>query len=614
MNRLRRILFHAITLACLCSLLPGADLRAPRFDANHYIEHIKYLSSENLKGRGAGTPELEKAGEYIARQLRSFNLKPLNTHNYRQPFLVTTNARLGGQNRLEYSDGRRSRALEFKKEFQPMNFSDSAQLRARVVFAGYGITAREYNYDDFAGIDVKDKLILVLRHEPQEMDEKSIFAGKIYTEHSQFFSKAANAKMHGARGVLLVNDVANHSAGADEMEPFGNTVGPNNAGLPFVQVRSDVVEEWFRAAGKDLHHVEEAIDKELRPQSFAFPDTLEVSLRTDLKREQRTVHNVLAYLAGETDEYVIVGAHYDHLGLGEQFSLAPSKAGTPHVGADDNASGTAGVIELARYFSALPRLHRGLLFLAFSGEELGLLGSNYYVNNALLPNDKAVAMINMDMIGRVRDNKVYVGGTGTGTGFKALLDRLAQSSPLKLDYTDAGGYGSSDHTSFTAKQIPVLFFFSGLHGDYHKPSDTLDKIEPAQTARLLELVADTVTEIANAPDRPQFVKVAAPGGPQAAGTGEAKKSSGYGPYFGSIPDFAEPPKGVRFSDVREGSPAAKAGLRAGDILVEFDGKPIGNLYDFTYALRGKQVGDIVKVKVLRGAEEVEASVQLEKRQ
>ena len=614
MNRPRRILAFALFVAWLCATLSGGERNTPRFDANRYVEHVKYLASESLKGRGAGSPELEKAGQYIAGQLRAFGLRPMDDRNYRQPFPVTTNARLGGQNRLEYTDGRQGKSLEFRKEFQPMNFSDSASVRAGVVFAGYGITAREYNYDDFAGVDVKDKLVLVLRHEPQEMDEKSIFAGKIYTEHAQLFSKASNAKMHGARGVLLVNDVGNHTSGADEMEPFGNTVGPSNAGIPFVQVRSDVVEVWFRAAGKDLHQVEQEIDKDLRPQSFAFPPTLEVSLRTDVKRELRTVHNVAAYLAGETDEHVVVGAHYDHLGLGEQFSLAPSKAGTPHLGADDNASGTAAVIELARYFSRQPRLRRGILFLAFSGEELGLLGSNYYVNNSLLPHGKAVAMINMDMVGRIRDNRVYVGGSGTGTGFKTMLDRLALSSPLKLDYSDSGGYGSSDHTSFTARQIPVLFFFSGLHEDYHKPSDTWDKIESVQAARLLELIADAVTEIANAPERPHFVKAGAPGGGYAAGAGEAGRGAGYGPYFGSIPDFAEPPRGVRFSDVREGSPAAKAGLRAGDILVEFDAKPVGNLHDFTYALRGRQVGDVVRVKVIRGGEEVEASVLLEKRQ
>src|SRR5205823_14925453 len=211
----------------------------------------------------------------------------------------------------------------------------------------------------------------------------------------------------------------------------------------------------------------------------------EVRENVDVERAVKTVHNVAGYLPGMTDEYLILGAHYDHLGLGEQFSLAPSLAGTVHPGADDNASGTAGVIELARHFSALPKPKRGIVFMTFAGEELGLLGSGYYANHPELPLNKAVAMINMDMIGRVRDGKLFVGGAGTGTTLRKELDSITTHSPLHVDYSDTSGYGSSDHTSFTAKQVPVLFFFSGLHGDYHKPSDTWDKINADQAAALL---------------------------------------------------------------------------------------------------------------------------------
>jgi hypothetical protein len=322
------------------------------------------------------------------------------------------------------------------------------------------------------------------------------------------------------------------------------------------------------------------------------------------------VHNVGAYLPGETSEYVIVGAHYDHLGLGEQFSMAPSMAGTVHPGADDNASGTAGVMELAHWFSREPKHARGILFLTFAGEELGLLGSNYYANHPVLPLEQAVAMINMDMIGRIRDHKVYVGGVGTGTTFAGLLKEVGPHHDFETDVTERSGYGSSDHTSFTAKQVPILFFFSGLHADYHKPSDTWDKIDAPAAVRLLDLVADVMDHLRDAPGRPQFVRVAEtqpPADPAASHTG---KASGYGPDFGSIPDFTELPNGVRFADIRPGSPAAKAGLRAGDILTEFDGKRIQNLYDFTYALRAKQPGQEVLVKVLRGDQTIEAKVLL----
>jgi len=325
----------------------------------------------------------------------------------------------------------------------------------------------------------------------------------------------------------------------------------------------------------------------------------------------KTVHNVAGYLPGKCSEYVVIGAHYDHLGLGEQYSLAPSLAGTVHPGADDNASGTAGVIELARWFSTQPKQKRGILFLSFAGEELGLLGSSYYVNHPTFPLNKAVAMINMDMIGRMRDGKVFIGGVGTGSTLRKLLEEVTPKYGLRIDYSDAG-YGSSDHTSFTTKQVPVLFFFSGLHADYHKPSDTWDKIDAPDAAKLLQLVAEVSEDLRESSDRPLFVRVKEPEHGEAV-AGTSSGGSGYGPYFGSIPDFGEEVKGVKFADVREDSPAAKAGFKAGDVLVEFDGKPIQNLYDFTYALRAHKPGDEVMVKVLRGGQPVEAKVLLTKR-
>jgi hypothetical protein len=581
-------------------------------DAGIYLEHVKYLASDSLKGRGTGTPELEKAARYIAEQFEQLGLaKPGGS--YLQPFSVTTNARLGKRNRLELTGGGKSERLDAEKKFLPFNFSSSGEFSGELVFAGYGITAKEYNYDDYEGLDVKGKFVILLRHEPQEYDEKSVFAGRVYTEHAQFFSKAVNAKLHGARGVVLINDIGNHSGDSDELELFAKTVGPRDAGIPFVQVKAAEVDKLVGRSGRTIVQIQAEIDKELKPQSFALAAGSSVRMNVDIARDQRTVHNVLGYLAGSTDEYIVIGAHYDHLGLGEQFSMAPSMAGKPHPGADDNASGTSGVLELARYFVSQPQPKRGILFMAFAGEELGLLGSSYYVNNPALPIEKAVAMINMDMIGRIREGKVYLGGLGTGTTFQALVEEVAKKSQLKFEFSDQTGYGSSDHTSFTTKQVPVLFFFSGLHGDYHKPSDTWDKIDPAQATQLLNSISQVVARIIDGEPRPQFVRVAAPQPSAHSGAPPSGGGSGYGPYFGSIPDFNEPPKGVRFADVREGSPAAKGGLKGGDIMIEFDGKEIGNLYDFTYALRSKKAGDTVKVKALRNGEPMEANVTLETR-
>ncbi|HVW84761.1 MAG TPA: M28 family peptidase, partial [Bryobacteraceae bacterium] len=530
-------------------------------------------------------------------------------------FEVTTSAKLGRANRFDFSLNGDTTNLEVSKEFVPFNFSSSGKASGPVVFAGYGITAHEYNYDDYAGIDVKGKFVLILAHEPQEYDPKSVFEGKVYTDHAQYYSKASNAKSHGARGVILVSDRINHRTSSTELERFGRIEGPADAGILFVQVNEEVVKPWFRGAGKDIEELEAAIDTDLKPRSFTLPG-VEIRENVDVERAVKTVHNVVGYLPGQTDEYVIIGAHYDHLGLGEQYSMAPSLAGTVHPGADDNASGTAGVLELARYFSSQPKPKRGFLFMTFAGEELGLLGSGFYANHPELPLGKAVTMINLDMIGRVRDGKLYVGGVGTGDSLRSDLEKLTPRYPkLKLDYSDNSGYGSSDHTSFTAKQVPVLFFFSGLHGDYHKPSDTWDKIDSGSAVEVLQLVADVASRIDTDPARPAFLRVPENNNPHAGSAGPVSGSGGggYGPYFGSIPDFSEPPKGVRFADVREGSPASQAGLKAGDILITFGDKDIANLYDFTYALRAHKVGDEVNVEILRNGQKISAKVKLAER-
>ncbi len=581
------------------------------FDAERYLAHIKFLASPEMKGRASGSPELEKAARYIADKFRADGLQPVGG-SYLEPFDISTSSKLGKNNRFESLMNGEVETLQLSKEFVPYSFSSNGRSSGQVVFAGYGITAPEYNYDDYAGIDVHGKFVLVLAHEPQEFDDHSVFEGKVYTDHSQVYSKAFNARVHGAKGVILVFDRVNHKDASDALEAFGNTGGPADAGISFVQVKETAIEPWLRAAGKDLAATEEAINADLKPRSFALPG-IEIRESVDVEKVEKTVHNVLGYLPGETPEYIILGAHYDHLGLGGQFSMAPSMTGAVHPGADDNASGTAGVLELAHFFAAryagTAKPRRGILFMTFAGEELGLLGSEYYANHPILPIDRAVAMLNMDMIGRVRDDKLYIGGAATGSTFRADLEELVAKTSFRVDYSESG-YGSSDHTSFTAKQVPVLFFFSGLHGDYHRPSDTWDKINAPAAVQVLQLVADMMDKLETGKDRPVFTRVTESANPHAGVSGSGATGGGYGPYFGSIPDFAEPPTGVRFSDVTAGSPAGLAGLKAGDILVEFDGIEIKNLYDFTYALRAHKAGDEVTVRVLRGSEKVTAMVKL----
>jgi Peptidase family M28/PDZ domain/PA domain len=576
-------------------------------DPTRYLNDIKALTAPAMEGRGDGTPGLTRAEHMIEDRFRSLGLTPAGSHSFEQPFTVITGARLKGDNSLEILSGSKKQGLKLNQEFVPFSFSFSGRVDAPVVFAGYGITAPEFGYDDYAHLDVKDKIVLLLRYEPAGFAAKNGHAG--LTQHAHLITKAINAKNHGAKAVILVNgSLAGNEQ--DLLTRFGSVSGPENVGIPFIQAKNAVAARWFEGTGKSLADLQGQIDNSLTPASFPFPDDLRISLRVDIESTRAMVSNVLAYLPGKTDEYIIIGAHYDHLGRGYYDSLAPSQIGQIHPGADDNASGTAGVLELARLLAPMKgQLRRGILFACFAGEELGLLGSADWAKEPTLPLGDAVAMINMDMIGRIRDSKVYIGGTGTGSTFLNLLEQDQKNSDFKFQYS-AGGYSASDHTSFVAKRIPVLFFFSGLHSDYHKPSDTWEKINAPGAAHLLDFIAEITTQLDSAPGRPQFEAITGDrsGDPTTSGGG-----GGYGPYFGSVPDFGQQENGVRFSDIRPGSPAAKAGLRAGDVLIQFGGKTIGNLYDFTDALRRSKVGDVVEVKVLREGKPITASVTLEQR-
>ncbi len=594
-------------LLCLIplGLIPLA-VSAADINSKTYLNEVTYLASPELKGRATGSPEIEKAADYLVGLYKSFGLKPPDGKSYEQAFPVTLGAHLGTNNTISWVAGDVSQVAK-KADDQPFSFSSSGHAtNVGLVFAGYGVTDKDKHYDDYDGIDVKDKFVLILRHEPNE-DPKNPHG---LSSHAGLAEKAVNAKMHGAKGVLIVNDVYNHGGEDKGLDKFAVVEGPTDVGIFFVQVKPELAERWLDSGGgKDqLRSLTEEINHDSKPYSFGIRGNLQISLSVDIKHDTATAHNVVAYLPGSTNEYVVIGAHYDHLGMGDEHSLAPSQMGTIHPGADDNASGTAGVVELARWFSKQPKPKRGILFMNFAGEELGLLGSEYYVNHPILPLADAVAMINMDMIGRIRDGKIYLAGSGTGSSFPNLLDDVKAPAPLQIDLNEKAGYGASDHTSFTTKGVPVLFFFSGLHADYHKPSDTADKIDAADAAKLLDYVANLTERLDSDAGRPQYLRVAEPSQTMSAGSG-----SGYGPNFGSIPDFDEPPKGVRFADVRDGTPAAKAGLRAGDILIEFDGKEIANLYDFTYALRAHKAGDLVPVKVMRGSQIIEAKVLLTER-
>jgi hypothetical protein len=561
-----------------------------------------------MAGRGAGTAGAEQAAEHIARQFQQAGLKPGGAQGYFQSFPVITGIRLG-QNTSLTLEGDAAISLQPGQDFTPFGFSEDGSVRAEVVFAGYGITAPELNYDDYAGVDVTDKIVLVMTHEPREKDDKSPFRDPTAYRYTEVRYKAINAREHGAKAIVIVEDPLNHRGEPEELFAIRGVAGGDRAGIMAINAKRDVAEQLLKATGKSLPDLQQKIDRTMTPRSFPIPSA-RVVIRVELIEERGTTSNVIGILPGRDpilkETAIVIGAHYDHLGLGGEYSLAPSRYGEVHPGADDNASGTAGVIQLARVFAKTGGAKRTLIFIAFAAEEMGLLGSSHYVKHPIIPLDKTVAMLNLDMIGRLRNDTLYVLGAKTGKEFEGLFQTVNHDLALKLQL-GGDGYGPSDHTSFSLQKRPVLFFFTGPHSDYHRPSDTVDKVSGEGMAKVVRFVYRAAAELADRAKPVTFVQVDMPPPPGAG--------RGYGAYFGSVPDFAPfGGEGVRLSGVRPGSPAEKSGLREGDIIVKFGGTRIKNLHDLVYVLRSKRAGDKVEVVFLRGAQELKGTTILQKRQ
>ncbi len=556
-----------------------------------------------MEGRGNGTPALDDAAEYLAAQFRLWGLRPAGENGtYFQTFELTTGTELGPASRLTLGE----RELLPEDEFQSVRFSTPANVGGSLVFVGYGITAPEMHWDDYAGVDVNGKIVVVFRHEPQEQNADSPFNGTEFTSHASLMNKAINARQHGAAGIVFILDPNNHGADEEAITSTATGTATDDSGIAAAYARMEPVLSYFETGGFDLRQMQREIDTQLESRSFEFAGSA-ANLTTDILRIRKPVRNVLAAIDGSDPElkgeWVIAGAHYDHLGRDGEFSLARDGDGQIHHGADDNASGSAGILELARIAGRnRDSFKRSILLMGFAGEEVGLRGSSHFVAEPTIDIENAVAMLNLDMIGRLRDDHVYVSGVGTSPDFMEAVEELSGPIGLSLDYSDSG-MGASDHMSFNIKKIPVLFFFSGLHSDYHQPSDTADKINADGARKVLMLAYQMLGRLAGPLERPLYTEVAEPR--PVTGSG-----GGYGPYFGSIPDFRDDLGGVLFADISPASPADDAGFRAGDLMVEFNGKQIQNLYDFTYALQAEAPGNTVTVVVERDGQPVTAEVTL----
>ncbi|MBI3079738.1 MAG: M28 family peptidase [Deltaproteobacteria bacterium] len=582
--------------------------------AEEILADVRALTAPEMAGRAVGSPGIERAAGYLADAFRRIGLRPGGeAGGYLQPFEVVTGVRLAASNRLVVTwapPGPGRAEFPVEQAFIPFAYSESGRAAGELVFAGYGITAPELQYDDYARLDVRGRIVLVLTHEPQERNQQGPFRAPSAYRYTENRYKVLNAREHGAAAILIVADPLNHQGEPERLLPLREASPGATAGILAVQIRRSAAEALLSRAGRSLLALQQEIDAAMRPRSLVVPET-RVDLEVALIRERGRTANVVGILPGTDptlrDTALVIGGHYDHLGLGGEASLAPSQYREVHPGADDNASGVAGVLALARAFVAAGGARRTLIFVAFSGEELGLLGSSHFVRAPPVAISRVVAMFNLDMVGRLRHDNLYVQGVDTGAGLRDLVQEANQQVGLTLR-SSGDGYGPSDHTAFYLKERPVLFFFTGPHQDYHRPSDTADKINAPGEARVVSLAYLLASRLANRSEAVAFVKPAT--APPFAGVG-----GGYGAYFGSIPDFGESETaGVRLSGVRGGSPAERAGLKPGDIIVGFGGMAVKNLYDLTYALRTRRAGDEVEVVFLREGHEVRARAVLGSRQ
>ena len=592
-------------------------------------KHIQYLASDKLEGRRTGEQGAVSAAAYIANAFAQYKLTPgmktaKGKTNFLQPFPYVAGVELAKDNflRIIQTDPVHENKMEIGINWMPLGFSPNADVPpSPIVFAGYGISASDLKYDDYAGLDVKDKIVLIFDDTPD--------VGSPHSEFGRFsiHLKASIAKDKGARGIILIAADSDFKNDRLSRLSYDRTLG--ETALPIVGImRAHGAELLSIANEKALGSFETALFERANKVTGTLdqPATLSkavAQMKIALTKKQADAYNVIGILEGTDpvlkNEAIIIGAHYDHLGHGGTGSLAANSTEIHH-GADDNASGTSAVLELARQFAKEKNNKRTMIFMTFAGEEEGLLGSKFYVENPVWPLEKTIAMINMDMIGRLNENKLTVGGIGTASEWRSLIESsnqiILETSTYNVGPGQAAapavtrqpgpsyfalqlnedGYGPSDHSSFYSKKIPVLFLFTGTHLDYHKPSDTADKIKYEGEAKIVSYVAAIVRSVDQNPRRPTYTTAKSSGTPGGRMTINVS--------LGTIPSYADTTDGLVLDGVRDDSPASKAGLKAGDKITKLNGKEVRNAMDYTYVLGTMKAGEEYEVEITRGSEKL----------
>ena len=559
-------------------------------------KHVRYLASDDLEGRMTGSAGDSLAAVYIKKQLSSYGLVPLSGDGFDR-FKYNNKVSLGNGNMFSVDNV----SFTSGNDFTPTAFSENSTARSEVAFTGYGfrINNDSLKWDDYKDIEVRNKWVMILRSSPDLDDPSSKFATFINDRN-----KAMLAKDLGATGVLFVSAEAFDKD--DRLDALAK--GGYSVGIPVFYIKRTVADAILAKAGVTINDLSNKLNTSSKPGSFLTGSIVEA--KSDIVKNMAGTRNVVMLLPGEDtnlkNEYLIFGAHFDHLGMGGpgSGSRAVDTIGV-HYGADDNASGSALIIELAGKFAGTKNSHkRSIIFMTFSGEEEGLLGSKHFVENPPIDLSKTNAMINLDMVGRLSVTKnLQMGGVGTADGLKERALAVVDTNKLRLAFTEDGS-GASDHTSFYDKNMPVIYFTTGTHEDYHTPADSWDKINYQGMVNIGDLIFKMTSDIANDSARLKFKEA----GPQAQANQPPRRR---GVTIGIMPDVTgSVENGLKVEAVTAGRQAANGGMKKGDIIISVDGKPVNNIGDYMFRMSQLKTGQSVNIEVLRDGKKQVLIIQL----
>jgi Tol biopolymer transport system component len=557
--------------------------------ADEFRREVGILASDEMGGRGLGTEGIRRAADWIEKQLKSEGLEPAFKGGYRQPFKVKIGVSKAAGNRLD---------TVAEEDWTPLGFSNSGDFSGDLAFVGYGIEAPSVGYQELEGIDLKGKVALMLRYEPQEKDEASPFDGKKPSRWSALRYKVLQARERGAVAVIFTTGPLQDEE-KDKVPVLKNDGPESPAGIPVLQVKTSVAQKWLDRAGVNLKTFQEQVDRDLTPHSVGSVG-VKIHGKVALDTQYADTENLAGLIPGKgplASEVIVVGAHYDHLGMGGERSMRPNVVAI-HNGADDNASGSVASLQIGRELKqrlAGEANHRTVAIALFSGEEVGLAGSSWFVEHPPVPIERITGMINLDMVGRLRENMLTALGSDSAPEWAGEIGRARDKAGIQVSF-HGDGYGPSDQTSFYASGVPVLFLFTGAHEQYHTPDDKAETLYPEGTARVEEFATELAASLAREPMKLTYSRSGS-SAPLMSGD-----SRGYGAYLGTIPDYRAMEAtegGVLLGDVRKGGPADLAGIRGKDRIVEMAGTRIENLYDMTYALQDHKPGETISVVVIR---------------